>query len=124
MAEHEVLVSVGGTRGESLFSLASLVLFQGADSPPVERDHPISLCSLWKEDGTDDPRNGLVLCSNHHRALDRHLLAIKPDTLDVVASPEVRDVSEVGVEVDWIQHLLAVPHADALQWLWDHREWD
>jgi hypothetical protein len=36
-----------------------------------------------EHDGSDDPRNGLVLCATHHRAFDAGLFAIEPDTLVV-----------------------------------------
>jgi putative restriction endonuclease len=36
-----------------------------------------------KDNGTDDPRNGIVLCALHHRALDAGLFCIDPDTLRV-----------------------------------------
>ena len=29
--------------------------------------------------GTNDPRNGLVMCATHHRAFDSHLLGLNPD---------------------------------------------
>ena len=35
------------------------------------------------EDGTDDPRNGLVLCKNHHAAFDRNLFKINPDDYSI-----------------------------------------
>jgi predicted restriction endonuclease len=44
------------------------------------------LCSK-RNGGTDDPRNGLVLCATHHRALDAGLFAIDPDDLTVQCSP-------------------------------------
>jgi hypothetical protein len=34
-----------------------------------------------KVHGSDDPRNGLVLCATHHRAFDAGLFAVQPDTL-------------------------------------------
>ena len=36
--------------------------------------------------GTDDPRNALVLCALHHRAFDRGLILIDPDSLVVSVS--------------------------------------
>lgn len=41
------------------------------------------------EGGSDDPRNGLVLCALHHLAYDRGLWAIVPSTLEVRALPAV-----------------------------------
>ena len=39
------------------------------------------------ENGSDDPRNGLVLCANHHLAFDANLFAFDPETLEVVYKP-------------------------------------
>ena len=39
----------------------------------------------------DEPWNGLALCRNHHLAFDRHLLAVHPDTRQVIYSPEMND---------------------------------
>lgn len=32
---------------------------------------------------------GLALCANHHAAFDRHLIAVRPATLEVVMHPDV-----------------------------------
>ena len=37
----------------------------------------------------DDPRNGLALCANHHRAFDRHLVAVEPGTGRILFHPDV-----------------------------------
>ena len=37
----------------------------------------------------DTVANGLALCANHHLAFDRHLIAVVPDSLDVVFHPKV-----------------------------------
>jgi hypothetical protein len=37
----------------------------------------------------DEPWNGLALCPNHHLAFDRYLLAVHPDTRQVIYSPEM-----------------------------------
>jgi hypothetical protein len=37
----------------------------------------------------DEPWNGLALCPNHHLAFDRYLLAIHPDTRQIIYSPEM-----------------------------------
>ena len=65
-------------------------------------------------DGCDDPRNGLVLCRNHHRAFDKGLFTINPDTLAV--SPGKRDeLSRLGVERTSIHHLRNSPAIEALR---------
>jgi predicted restriction endonuclease len=37
----------------------------------------------YRDKGSDDPRNGLVLCATHHRAFDKKLFAIDPSTLQL-----------------------------------------
>ena len=69
-------------------------------------------------DGCDDPRNGLVLCRNHHRAFDKGLLAINPDTLDVEPRKDF-DLTRLRVERTSINHLRSAPAAEAL-WLKFH----
>lgn len=65
-------------------------------------------------DGCDDPRNGLVLCRNHHRAFDKGLLAINPETLALEARKD-SDLTRLGVERTSIDHL---PHGPAIEALW------
>jgi hypothetical protein len=38
----------------------------------------------------DEPWNGLALCPNHHLAFDRYLMAIHPDTREIIYSQEMR----------------------------------
>lgn len=42
----------------------------------------------------DEPWNGLALCPNHHLAFDRYLLAIHPDTRQIIYSPEMNAHAE------------------------------
>ena len=65
-------------------------------------------------DGCDDPRNGLVLCRNHHRAFDREVLAINPDTLAVEPRQDI-DLPQLGVTRTSIGHLRRTPAIEALQ---------
>jgi putative restriction endonuclease len=72
------------------------------------------------ECGSDDPRNGLVLCALHHRALDAGLFAIHPDTSAIHCRPAGPGASALGITRGTLQHLRVTPHRDALEWLW-HR---
>lgn len=65
-------------------------------------------------DGCDDPRNGLVLCRNHHRALDKGLIVINPDTLSVEIH-RTQSSSALGVTQTSIAHLRAMPAPEALR---------
>jgi HNH endonuclease len=42
-----------------------------------------------REKGSDDWRNGLPLCSTHHDAYDAQLFSIDPETLSIVAAPDI-----------------------------------
>jgi hypothetical protein len=71
------------------------------------------LCPV-EENGTDDPRNGLVMCLTHHKAFDAGLLLIDPASKEVLPGPAVSDLKSIGVAVVSIGHLRQVPHRDAL----------
>jgi putative restriction endonuclease len=68
------------------------------------------------KDGSSDPRNGLVLCANHHRAFDAGLIRIHPETLEIVVDG---DREELGVERKSLDGLDELPHEEALEWRWD-----
>jgi putative restriction endonuclease len=77
------------------------------------------LCPV-SANGANDPRNGLVLCANHHKALDLGLLRIKPDTREFIhGDGQTAGLGRLGVTVTSLGALRNRPHQDALQWLWD-----
>jgi len=59
--------------------------------------------------GPDHPENGIPLCANHHRALDRGLIGFDPDTL-AIKGP----LDDLGVTRFNLKHLPARPHPVAL----------
>ena len=68
--------------------------------------------------GTDDPRNGIALCRNHHRAFDyaTPLFGIDPDTRRLVPKSGY-SLGELRISC----HVLSpkhAPHEDALRWAW------
>lgn len=67
--------------------------------------------------GSDDPRNGLVLCANHHRAFDRGYISIEPTTLELRVKPGT-DATDLGMSVGDIRHLRQYPHRQALESRW------
>ncbi len=71
--------------------------------------------------GTDDARNGLVLCALHHRALDGDLYAIDPDSLRVCIAADGPSLADLRIRRESINHLPKKPHRDALEWLWRRR---
>lgn len=78
------------------------------------------LCPV-EENGTDDPRNGLVMCLTHHKAFDAGLLLVDPDSREVGAGPSIPDLKSIGVAVAAIAHLKQTPHREALLWAWSRR---
>ncbi|MCA1401330.1 HNH endonuclease [Bradyrhizobium sp. BRP56] len=72
-----------------------------------------------QHDGTDDPRNGLILCANHHRAYDAQMIAIEPGTYNLKCAPKQPSFDELGITKTSIASLSAKPHHDALIWRWD-----
>jgi len=75
-----------------------------------------------REDGSDDPRNGIVLCATHHRAFDAKLFSIHPSTLEVRATPRGPGLDALGIDRQSIDHLPRRPHREALEWLWRRRQ--
>lgn len=69
--------------------------------------------------GSDDARNGLVFCLNHHAAFDLGLLRIDPDSLAVRV--DSKDSGGLGVIRRSIAHLPDLPHDEALRWASIHR---
>jgi len=69
--------------------------------------------------GTDDPRNGLVLCALHHRAFDSHLFGIEPDTLAIVFPRNGPTANGLLISRTTLQHLERKPHAKALASAWE-----
>lgn len=67
--------------------------------------------------GSDDPRNGLPLCANHHLAFDRGYWCMDPDLkLHVKADgPALEDLAIIRAD---LSHLARLPHADALSRVW------
>lgn len=70
--------------------------------------------------GTNDPRNGMVMCATHHRAFDSHLFCIDPDSLAIVYSPLGPTADDLRMTSTGLQHSTAPPHEDALAWRWRH----
>jgi len=69
--------------------------------------------------GTNDPRNGMVMCATHHRAFDGYLFAIEPRSLHVHFTPSGPQAEELHITIDGLASLPALPHEEALGWRWD-----
>ena len=72
-----------------------------------------------RENGSDDPRNGLVFCALHHRAFDSGLFAIEPNTLKIHYRENGPDATALCVRYNSLHHLPRKPHKTALEWLWE-----
>ena len=70
------------------------------------------------ERGSDDPRNGLVLCATHHRAFDRGFFVIEPHSGEIRVKPEGTTQEALQITRRSLQHLPKQPHKDALEWRW------
>ncbi len=64
--------------------------------------------------GSDDPRNGLPLCANHHGLLDSHAWAIDPQTKDVLVD-EHESFASLGITRTTTASLRAYPADEALE---------
>jgi hypothetical protein len=71
-----------------------------------------------RERGTDDPRNGLVLCVSHHRALDAGLFAIEPGSLRIRCKASGPDARALRIDHSTLEQLPNKPHGEAIGWLW------
>jgi putative restriction endonuclease len=68
--------------------------------------------------GSDDWRNGLMLCATHHRAFDRGLWAIDPTALAVVVRKNGPSEASLGITKRNLSALRSRPHRAALDWAW------
>lgn len=83
---------------------------------------------------TDNPTNGLALCANHHLAFDRHLVAVLPDTFEIIFHPSAVEAASNDEAVGlFIQSTFAqvrptvlgdAPDRDALLARYDYYEAD
>ena len=69
--------------------------------------------------GSDDPRNGLVLCATHHRASDAGLFSIRPETFEICYRASGPTGKALGIGFRTIKRLPRQPHHDAVTWLWN-----
>jgi putative restriction endonuclease len=70
--------------------------------------------------GTDDPRNGIVLCATHHHAYDAGFFAFEPDSLHVKFRASGPTAEEMRITVGSLQALECKPHEEAIAWRWEH----
>lgn len=83
-------------------------LLQAAHLVPKERQ------------GSDDPRNGLVFCANHHLAFDANLFGIMPETLEFCFKPLGPDAQALQICFKDLSYLERMPHEEALEWRYSY----
>ncbi|MER5862491.1 HNH endonuclease signature motif containing protein [Kitasatospora sp. NPDC002040] len=69
--------------------------------------------------GSSDPRNGIVLNAALHRALDAHLFAIHPETLEVMTTPSGPTIAALGIKAPHLDRRGRLPHQEALRWRYE-----
>jgi putative restriction endonuclease len=69
--------------------------------------------------GTNDERNGLILCHNHHDAFDDFLFCVNPETMKIVYWPKGHSMTELKIEMDQLAPKRNMPHTAALQWRYE-----
>src|SRR5262249_11172194 len=67
--------------------------------------------------GSDDWRNGLPLCANHHDAFDGFLFGIEPGSRAIRLKPGL-DPKQIGLSAHRLTPLRNYPHDEALAWRW------
>ncbi len=65
---------------------------------------------------SDDERNGIILCHNHHDAFDDFLFCIQPDTKKILYRPRGPTMQELKIETDFLSPKHNIPHEEALRW--------
>lgn len=65
--------------------------------------------------GSDDPRNGIVLCVLHHRLFDAGLFKIDPDSFDVVPT-EPHSLEALRISCNNLKNLSSSVREEALRW--------
>jgi putative restriction endonuclease len=68
------------------------------------------------EQGSDDPRNGIPLCRNHHAAFDKCYFTIHPRSYQIVTREHGPSKEELEIHDEDISKLKAFPGRMALQW--------
>jgi putative restriction endonuclease len=69
--------------------------------------------------GSDDPRNGVVLCATHHRAYDASLFAIEPGSLCIRCRSEGPTADQLRISIMSLRTLESKPHEEAIAWRWN-----
>ena len=84
----------------------------------IQGAHLISV----KDDGSDHVGNGLPLCANHHLAMDTGLVAVHPESFQIVVT---KGKEGLGVTRESIKgHLNNLPDPECLRYVWNEHKWN
>jgi putative restriction endonuclease len=78
----------------------------------------------YRDRGSDDERNGIVLCASHHRAFDGRLFGIEPETTELRPRAAGPTLGELRITRPSLVHPAKQPHKEALAWRWAVQGWD
>ena len=70
------------------------------------------------KNGSDDPRNGIILCKNHHAAFDKELVNIDSETLSIKSNISLINITEKFINTKTGE----LPHQDALKYRFDEKK--
>lgn len=71
-----------------------------------------------QDNGTDDCRNGLVLCTLHHRMFDTHMFGVEPISLTIVLRDGLT-FENTYIRHSDLSHLVSTPPDEAIRWRWN-----
>tara|TARA_B100001179_G_C18541922_1_gene381989 strand:+ start:116 stop:403 length:288 start_codon:yes stop_codon:yes gene_type:complete len=71
--------------------------------------------------GSDDVRNGLLLCHLHDKAFKAGLFSINPSTYEITCRESGPDKNELNIITQELSNLPRKPHPKALNWHW--KQW-
>ncbi|MEM0134644.1 MAG: HNH endonuclease [Thermoplasmatales archaeon] len=67
-----------------------------------------------ESNGTDDARNGITLCANHHRLFDTNFFAFDKESKILIRKDF--NAKDLGITKSDLKHLRNLPHQKALEW--------
>ena len=106
-------INQAGFRAEVLSRYGAVCLACGLSIPHlIEAAHVRDK----RNDGSDDARNGLALCANHHLAFDLGLFGINPTTLAFEVRDIGPDLEDLRIQNSGLRDDESLPAPEALDW--------
>jgi len=116
------LVEVQKIERDPKFKFNALTLYESTcavTDVTVERMLDAAHVVPVSENGSDHPRNSLLLSSSVHRAFDSHFWSIEPETLMLATRKIGPTLNQMKISRNSISHLKSKPHPEALQVRWE-----